>query len=298
MTDGLLTARAREAASAWDGVDGDPRLVTLGKVAVYNVRRVSGRRMALRIHPAGKESRAAVIAEQRWTESLADAGFACPWPQRTRDNSLVPDLPDGTVASAVQWIDSRSLALPLSRPGTARADLCRQIGFLLADLHLTSDAVAPLDLHLPSGNPVEAAQLGRAILDSSDLARIRAAVNRAADHVDRIPEAQTGLIHGNVRPQTLRIAGNQLYLVGFFRGRRGYRLDDLAAALVPSVGAPDETAMRTALVDGYRSAEGPLPDTAFDALDHFMLLQALSQGDVDHRLEPIIHSLARRILAD
>lgn len=266
-----------------------------------------GRRVALRLHPEGAAGLQAAIAEQRWTESLADTGFACPWPQRTLDGALVPDLPEGIVASAVQWIEAPRLSEMLRRDPSGYGARFRAIGELLADLHLTSDAVAPPDLDLPDRS---LAPLCRTLSDPEGAVRggftaaeaetVAAACRLALPRLATLPEDWSGLIHGAIGPKRFLVDRGQLYLTGFQRGGRGLRLQDLARALLPVAGDADEPSCRAALLDGYVAAEGPLSPKAFDSLDAVLVLSALAcvlEADKSE-FRPRAVALARRFLSE
>ena len=54
----------------------------------------------------------------------------------------------------------------------------------------------------------------------------------------------------------------------------GFRLYDLATALIPGAGTPGAAAMTGALLDGYAGAGGVLPADAADLLALFLMLRA------------------------
>lgn len=254
-------ALARQAAAAWGHPDAGLQQVGFGATAVFRLDRGTGRPMALRLHPEGLRS--ATIAIQRWTESLADAGFACPWPQRTPEGLLVPDLP-GIVSSGQQWLGD-----PLRR--TAPDDLAAAAE-LLADLHLTSDAVAPDDLDLPAIDP--------GAWDAPPALAPTAA--RAAAVLAAVPAGWRGPIHGDPQARRFVTSAGTPYLTGFGRAGLGPRVLDLAALILPDDDLADTPAALAArkveVWDGYRTAEGPLPAEAEAALDAALLLTALRRA--------------------
>lgn len=292
MTDAPPAAQAMHAAAGWGQPARAPRLVAQRENAVFDVTLADGRRIALRLHRQGYQSAARVDAELRWLEALADAGFACPWPQRTRSGALT-DGRAGVTASALQWIDAPPLSDRSAPPGP---DLMRDIGALLADLHLTSDAVAPRNLARPDWRAdafcsADAPLWGR-FWDNPALSRpeaglLRAARNAARDRLAAIPVDQTGLIHADVLAENVLAAPGQLYLIDFDDGGIGYRLYDLATALIQHCDAPALADLSAALCEGYRGADGPLPAGAFADLEMFTALRALaSAGWVMGRVPP------------
>ena len=257
-------AAAELAAAIWAEPGAPIRQVGFGPTAVFELRRGDGRTIALRIHPAG--SRETVIAVQRWTESLADAGFACPWPQRTRDGALVPELPGGIVSSAVQWLPG-----PLRPAGPG--DLAAAAA-LLADLHLTSDAVAPADLNLPAPD-LSGAKAPDSLAPAAS-ADLSAAARRAAALLAGLPDAQRGPIHGDARASRFVAAGHSLYLTGFGQACVGPRAMDLAALILSQADAANLPARRAEVRAAYRDGDGILPAEA--ALDAALLLEALARA--------------------
>lgn len=252
---------ARQAAAAWGHPDAELRQVEFGATAVFRLDRGTGRPMALRLHP--RSQRTTAIAIQRWTESLADAGFACPWPQRTPDGVLVPDLP-GIVSSGLQWLGE-----PLRRAGS---DDLETAAALLADLHLTSDAVAPDDLDLPRIDLVPA---------DAPPALARAAT-RAAGVLTATPLEWHGPIHGDPQSRRFVTSAGSLYLTGFGHAGLGPRVLDLASLILPD-GEPAVPGFslsdrKAAIWTGYRTADGPLPAQGAAALDAALLLTALRRA--------------------
>lgn len=258
---GDQAALARQAAAAWGHPDAGLQQVGFGATAVFRLDRGTGRPMALRLHP--EDRRSATIAIQRWTESLADAGFACPWPQRTPEGLLVPDLP-GIVSSGMQWLGE-----PLRRAGP---DDLAAAAALLADMHLTSDAVAPDDLDLPGIDPAECAAPPA----------LAPAAARAAGVLSAGPTSWCGAIHGDPQERRFVTSAGTLYLTGFGQSGLGPRVLDLAALILPDddlAGAATALAARKAEVwGGYRTTEGPLPAEAEAALDAALLLTALRRA--------------------
>lgn len=271
----MTPAAAELAAAAWAGPGASLHQVGFGATAVFELRRSDGKPVALRIHPPGTQD--ATIAVQRWTESLADAGFACPWPQRTREGALVPDLAGGVVSSALQW-----LAGPL-RP--AGAEDLPAAAALLADLHLTSDAVSPADLDLPGADPGVAAFAGGSPFAGSALLATQA--RRAAALLAELPAGWRGPIHGDARASRFLAAGRTLYLTGFGHGGIGPRAADLAALILSQADPSRLASCRASVWAAYLAADGPLPPEAAGTLDAALLLVAIAQAgtasDVNER---------------
>lgn len=290
---------ARRAAAAWGDLAAPPRPTGPGP---FELRFSDGRHSALRLYRSGTQTRAALEAVQRLTESLADTGFACPWPHRTKDGDFVHEAEVGApLAVMEQWIGGTPswpwVAFDAGTPADPIA-LFGRVGTLLADLHLTADAVAPADLahtrpawdraalcdpDLPRwglfwDNPVLDADQSRLLQDARD---------HAARRLLDIPADETGLIHANCSLGNVVICDDQIYLVNFALSGFGYRLYDLATALVGHQEDPLCDAFTDSLVDGYRTAQGPLPDSAFRGLPLFLMLRAMTDvGRIFRQVSP------------
>ena len=272
-------AAALAAARAFGTATGPLRPVRAGPAPLYDVALADGRRVALRLHDPATDPRA-VHDGLRLAEALADGGLATPWPQRTRDGALTVTVA-GTTASALQWVAASPLAG--GHPDPARLPA---IGALLADLHLTAAAGAPPDLHLPDRRPTVPAHM-------SDDPVSGAAALRARRILAGLADAAVGPVLDD--PGAVLTGPDGLWLIGTDRAGRGWRAQDLAAALWPHVDAPDLPTRRDALVAGYTAGGGDTHDAAPDRIALCLLLRAMhaavtAQGDA--RLRARIAALA------
>ncbi len=303
-----LIGQAARAARAWGGLRGAPRLVHARENAVFDLRLEDGRRAALRLHRGGYRAAGAIRDELRLCEALADAGFACPWPLRTTAGAFIAAEPGTPVASMVQWIDAPTLA-GVESP-EARLSVYRSLGRLLADLHLTADAVAPDDLERPAWDVAglcspEAPLWGRfwenPALSGDEAALLRRARDAAAARLGEIGTRGMGLIHADVLLENVLVQNRQLYLIDFDDCGWGYRGYDLATALIQHHGSPELPALTEALVEGYLAGEGAFSAKDGEDLPLFMMLRALaSAGWVMGRLpqsDPRTAAYAERAVA-
>lgn len=294
-----LTGMATAAAAAWGRLAAAPVLVQNRENAVFRLRFDDGRDCALRLHRSGYQSPEGAAAELRLMEALADAGFACPWPQRTRDGALMAGGAGARLVSVIQWIDAAPIGAgdrALDGRVADHQDTYRRLGMLLADLHLTADAVAPHDLRRPSWD-AEAfcgpePRWGRfwehPALTAPEIDLLLVARTTARLRLESLPPEQWGVIHADVLQENVLDANGQLYLIDFDDCGFGPRLYDLATALIQHVDAPVYSELRDALVAGYLAGEGPLPRDAFDDLELFVLLRALaSAGWIAGRAGPV-----------
>lgn len=228
-----------------------------GPCRLFDVTLADGRRIALRLHAPARDRRR-IDDGLRLAEALADAGLATPWPQRARDRALTVAVGD-SVASALQWVAAQPL--PAARPDPARL---HATGALLADLHLTADAVAPTDLRLSDRRPAMPATVSPVHEGAADAARAALAV---------LGDAPTGVVLDD--PGAVLAGADGLWLIGLDRAGTGWRAQDLAAALWPHVAAPDLPALRDALVAGYLAGGGAAGDAAADRIALCLVLRAL-----------------------
>lgn len=274
------------AGTGWGGFLAAPKLIHHRENAVYFAKLSDDRPVALRLHRDGYQSDAAIAEEMAVCEMLADAGFACPWPYRLDDGGFLYPLPDGqTRATVLQWIDAPPLdQVPeTTLPGP---DRYRAIGALLADFHLTADVVlAPIkarpawDIEALTGSPglwgdctrgAGISEAERAILsESRQAARARLATIRPEEY---------GLIHGDALPGNILWRDKTAYLIDFDDCGPGFRLYDLATALIGLCGESTARDIRdmaiNALRTGYLEAGGPLHPRSFDDLPLFLMLRA------------------------
>jgi len=282
MDESAARTAVSDAAAAFGRLAAPPDLVAWRENAVFSARLDDGRRVALRLHRPGYQSPAAIEEELRWTEALADAGFACPWPQRTRDGALLVEGGRGAV-SVVQWIEGR----PFAAAGTAppAPERFHALGALIADLHLTCDAVAPPLVARPVWDAAafcdpQAPLWGRywdnPALSAAERDLLCAARREAAVRLAALPGQAWGPIHADILGDNVLEADGLMHLIDFDDGGPGFRQYDLATALVAHAEAPAYADLRAALVAGYAAAGGPLADPGGETLELFVALRAMA----------------------
>ena len=152
MSEPALVSRALQAAEAWGGAAEAPCLISHRENAVFQVRLRAGPMVALRLHRVGYHTDAAIEAELDFTDRLSAAGFRCPKPMRTEAGGWLCQR-DGSVASAVAWIDDAkpigTSGAPLDMPVSAKCDIYRRLGAQLADLHRLSNEIVPTPPRAP-----------------------------------------------------------------------------------------------------------------------------------------------------
>lgn len=305
MPDRVARDMAAAAAQAWGTPIHPPRPIGDGATRVFDVTLSDGRRIAMRLYPPhgpNGPGRALIETRMRVAETLADAGFATPWPQRCTTGALTHAVAD-SCATAQQWIVARPVDLAPSGP--ARARMMHDLGALLADLHLTADAVAPAGMPPPGHGHATAPtvlDLVAGLANAPDLsATDRASFGRATDAaragLAALADQPKGVIHGDPTPKRVLCAIDGLYLIGVDRAGTGWRAQDLAAALWPHVDAPDLPHLRDALATGYVAGGGAVANTSPDRIALFHALRALGEAVWLRPGDPRRAAATARILA-
>jgi Ser/Thr protein kinase RdoA (MazF antagonist) len=287
--------------AAWDL---GPATVTLAARRENTVWRVeAGAAFALRLHRPGYHSAAALASELAFMAAMADAGLTVPRPVPARDGALLVAAGE-THADLLTWLPGAPFGrawspLDLADPPGA----FRMLGAALARLHLAADAWAP-----PPGftrpdwgaeglvgeapfwgrfwdHPALTPDQRRAVLRVRDQGR-EALPGLGLDH---------GLIHADAVRENLLLDGERLALIDFDDCGWGYRLFDIATALLPNRGEPGYPALKAALLDGYR-AHRPLDIAALPLLVRLRALTYLGWV-LDRAGEPGMADRAARVIA-
>jgi Ser/Thr protein kinase RdoA (MazF antagonist) len=237
---------------------------------------------ALRFHRPGYRGDAQLQSELSWMAALAAGGLEVPRPIASRSGQFIESI-DGYQVDVLTWLAGRPLGaagVPLSladRPGAFHA-----LGAALARLHEISDAwVPPARFDRPkwdiAGLTGEDPLWGRFWQNpavSRDERDILLQARDAAQH-DLLAQRELldyGLIHADAVRENVLIDGASARLIDFDDSGWGYRLFDVATALLKNRNEPDYATLEAALLDGYASHR--VLDTR--ALPLFMMLRALT----------------------
>ncbi len=288
----MSDTRALAALSFWPL---DIRSVTLAaqrENEVYRVEAGDGRVYALRFHRPGYRSDAQLQSELSWMAALAAGGLEVPRPLASRDGQFIESV-NGYQVDVLTWLAGQPLGaagLPLAladRPGAFRA-----LGAALARLHAISDAwVPPAGFQRPTwdidglvgadplwgrfwDNPAVSKDVRDMLLQARDAAR--------HDLLAQKESLDYGLIHADAVRENVLIDGVAARLIDFDDSGWGFRLFDVATALLKNRSETDYATLESALLDGYASHRAldisPLP--------LFMMLRAFTYlGWIIPRLE-------------
>ena len=314
MNEAEATSLAIVALKQWPHVQRVPQLVRHRENTVFRVQTTLGDH-ALRLHRHGYHSEQTILSELHWMAMLAERGFMVPTPAKKRDGEFLTKVghSDGSmrVFSLLSWLPGEPFgksALPLRFEGHHRLDVMAAIGKNLARLHLLSDR-----WQLPHGfvRPVwdRAGLVGDApfwgcFWDSGFLAEAeREDLRKIREHCDTAlcdyTDADYGLIHADLARENILVEGAGVSFIDFDDSGFGFRMFDIATALIKNIYEPDYEDLKQALLAAYQ-AERPLRPHDLDHLPLMMLLRSLTYlGWVDARLEePGMREKAKRFLAD
>ena len=285
MTNNII----REALRQW-GLDGaDFCLAAARENHVFKVE--SGDRIfALRIHRRGYRTDRELASELDWLAAAADGGLSVPRPVPTLDGDMLTHH-GGYQIDMVNWLGGETLVKATRNvPSERRAAIFQDIGVQAARLHEICDNwTLPPGFHrcawdrdgLLGRSPLwgrfwENTQLSRD--DAVALSDFRAQANR---HLASIEQGlDFGLIHADLIEENVLVDGDAIRLIDFDDGGYGFRLFEIATALIKQIDAPDFDQIRSACIRGYRSVRRLNVDT----LDLFLALRATTYiGWIDTR---------------
>lgn len=276
---GAVDPVVERALRRW-GLQGDAvRFVAGRENRVYRVCGARGDH-ALRLKRPGYRSDDELRSELQWLDAMDRAGLAVPRPLPSAEGRLL-EVVDGLRVDLLAWLPGRPMGA--SREPLAlddREGVFRQLGRTMACLHVASDAWVPpegftrhawdLDGLLGEtplwGRFWEHPQLDaptRRLLTDFRAMAVRE-IARLGDGLDR------GLIHADLVRENVLVQASGLAMIDFDDGGWGWRLFDVATALLKNLEEPDYPRLQAALLDGYRSVR-PM-DAAL--LDLFMAVRA------------------------
>lgn len=281
---------AGEAARAWGIPDGPLRMISYRENAVFEVRLPDGRPAALRLHRPGYMDEAALRSEIQWLSALAAEGVPVPRPIPAHTGAMLIKVHDShgpRRATMLDWIAGRPIGAsrqPLQLQGSQRRHVFHTLGAGMAKLHANSDVWA-----LPAGFSRHAWDRDGLVGDCPfwgrfwDVAGIGPDSGLAlADLRDRIddtlgnaPSLDYGLIHADLVRENVLMDGDTLHFIDFDDAGFGWRMFDIATALLPNLEEPDADDLCRSLLEGYRSCR-PLQGADLAALPMFLVIRALS----------------------
>ena len=268
-----------KALRQWGMTGAQCKLVASRENAVYEVSDARGR-FALRLHRQGYRSDAELRSELAWMAAVAEGGLSVPSPTRTAGGEYLAHI-NGIQVDFLTWLNGRTLGDALaSCVRVDRRSLFFALGREMARLHQVSDAWSPPQffdrVHWDRDGLLGQAPLWDRFWENPELTaadrdlfeRFRHA---ASDRLEEIgPALEYGLVHADLVPGNVLVDGNALRLIDFDDGGFGYRLFDVATALLKLMSMADYPQFQSGLIEGYHSIR-PL-DVA--ELDLFLALRS------------------------
>lgn len=276
-----MNAIVEQTLALWDMPNARCVLVAERENAVFKVT-TDTKSYALRLHRQGYRTDQELWSELKWMEVAAKGGIRVPQPIPSKSGDVLHRIQD-TQVDVLTWLSGAPLADRLEAfDGNHRTNVFFALGQEVARLHDISDAWTP-----PIGfqrcawdrnGLLGDAPLWDRFWENPALTgeeRQLFEAFRAAANVDLTNLEGTldyGLIHADLVSANIMIDGAQLQFIDFDDGGFGFRIFDLATALLKFLGEEDYDLLRAALIQGY-GAGRPI-DTA--ALDLFIALRAVT----------------------
>ena len=300
---------ANRLATEWPQITSAPQLIMHRENSVFRVETLIGPH-ALRLHRLGYHTVQEIKSELDWMAMLAAHGMEVPVPAAARDGNFVVQA-GGRMASLLSWLPGVPLGKsgqPLSLSGVERATRFRSLGRAMAQMHSLLDAWRiPEGFTRPnwdaSGFIGETPLWGRfwelqtaSSEDREMLSSVRARAERALKIY--APVADFGLVHADLVRENILVDGECLRFIDFDDCGFGFRMFDVATALLKNIDELDFEELRSALLAGYQAIR-PLAPVDLTALPVFMVLRALTYLGWAHArmLEPGMPARAERSLA-
>lgn len=276
-----MTGIVDAALPFWGMADAPYRLIAARENQVFRVDH-RGMPHALRLHRPGYRSDAELRSELLWLAAAAEAALTVPAPIPAENGAHLVQI-DGVQIDMLSWCPGAPLAAPGEMITVADpAAIYHQLGTEMARLHRISDAWTPPPEFSRAAwdrpGLVGACPLWGRFWDNPGLSagdrRLFERFRKIADHALARLEgrADYGLIHADLVPANVMADGQRVALIDFDDGGFGYRVFEIATAMLPLRRRPDFGALSTALIAGYQSQRAiDLSD-----LDLFLALRAAS----------------------
>jgi len=274
-----MTDPVELALAVWGMRGADCTFVAGRENRVYKVTH-DGAAYALRFKRPGYRDLEELTSELAWMAEMARAGLSVPAPRLSREGRLLEEL-DGHYVDLITWLGGRPLGRsrdPLQLPDAAGT--FRNLGAIMARMHSACDAWTPPfgftrcrwdSEGLLGDAPLWGRFWENPTLDAGTSAMLRDFRSQAARALAAL-DLDTGLIHADFVRENVMIDGPALHLIDFDDGGYGYRLFDVATALLKNRAEPTYPALKQALLEGYQSVR-PLDMTH---LDLFLALRAVT----------------------
>ncbi len=282
------------ALRKWNVTDVEPRLIKFRENAVFEVIDGDGNQAVLRVHRQGYHDQENLESELKWMSMLSQNGISVPKPVmpangRWTVDASSDDVPGVWKVDMLSWLSGQMLGEvgePLDISPDKIENVFGNIGKTTARLH-----------NLTAGWPEQNDMIRHAwdkdglVGDSPLWGRFWELAALTPDQVDLLQEIRKvtagklddfgrndqnyGLIHADLVPENVFVAGDDIQLIDFDDAGFGWHLFEIATALMWLRDEPEYATMERALLDGYQS-ERPLSQKDLDALPLFFVVRSLT----------------------
>lgn len=270
-----------QALALWGLAGAECRLVAGRENRVFRVTAPWGM-AALRLRRPGYRSDAELRSELDWMAAMRAAGLSVPRPIAAASGALLEQV-EGFRVDLLHWLPGQPMGegrAPLALPD-APAVFAR-LGAEMARLHAACDAWTPPEgfarVRWDADGLLGEAPIWGRFCENPTLSpdqrtfflRFR---DKAAAELARIgADLDQGLIHADLVRENVLLDGARLHLIDFDDGGWGFRLFDIATALLKHRHEPAYPALESALLAGY----GHQRQIDLAALPLFMALRAVT----------------------
>ena len=274
-----MTDPVEQALALWGMTGAEWSFVAGRENRVYKVTHDSAA-FALRFKRPGYRDLEELTSELAWMAEMARAGLSVPAPRQSREGRFLEEL-DGHYVDLITWLSGGPLGRsrdPLTLPDAPGT--FRRLGGIMARMHAACDAWSPPvgfnrcrwdSEGLLGSAPLWGRFWENPTLDAPTAAMLRDFRSQAKRALATL-DLDTGLIHADLVRENVMIDGPELHFIDFDDGGYGYRLFDVATALLKNRAEPNYPALKQALLEGYLSVR-PLDMTH---LDLFLALRAVT----------------------
>jgi len=272
---------AAKALPLW-GLEGAKiKLIAARENRVYRVDHPTGS-FAMRLHRQGYRTNDQLKSELDWMAWVAQSGLSVPAPQAGLDGSHL-QIVDGVQIDILSWLTGSTLEVVLPQMGEeARPRLFQNLGREIAKLHNASDAWPDVATCVRPAWDVDGllgdAPLWDRFWDNPGLtAKQRdlffAFRTEARSNLDALAASlDYGLIHADLVPANVMTQGFMPHFIDFDDGGFGFRLFEVATALLKFRALPDFETLKAALIAGYQTHR----QLDVRNLDLFLALRAMT----------------------
>ena len=292
VPDSVLLTAAQEAVLHWPVAVRDLKLVSRSENYAFRVEDDNRRVFVLRLHRPGYHTFEELLSEQTWTAALREAGIDVPIPLATRSGdgyatAFVGD--EQRHAGMLEWVPGDTLGNLMDGAAPEFIDDCyARIGEVMAVLHAHAS-----EWRVPNGFVRHAFDAGGLmgvggatpfwgrfweshLVTAEDrllLAGLRDRIGPVLAGLARSP-ANYGMIHADLHPQNVIVAGKRLHVIDFDDAGFGWHGYDFAVCL-GAHGRADSARRQAAFLNGYRREREP-DERMVALIPLFLLVRSLA----------------------